>query len=87
MRHNAHYRTNGYHPLVAFEGLTGDFLKAELRSGNVVYTSNGIGTFVEPLFEHYNQAVPVSNILVRLDSGFATPELYAICEAYETASL
>ena len=35
---NAHYGTNGYHPLVAFDGLTGDFLKAELRSGNV-YTS------------------------------------------------
>src|SRR5699024_7400193 len=56
--YNAHYRTNGYHPLVAFDGLTGDFLKAELRSGNV-YTSNGVGTFMEPLFEHYNQVVPV----------------------------
>jgi hypothetical protein len=60
--------------------LTGDFLKAELRSGNV-YTSNGIGAFVEPLFEHYNQVVPVSNILVR---GFATPELYDICETYDS---
>ena len=26
---NAHYGTNGYHPLVAFDGLTGDFLKAD----------------------------------------------------------
>ena len=81
--YNAHYQTNGYHPLVAFDGLTGDFLKAELRSGNV-YTSNGIGAFVEPLFEHYSQVVPVSNILVRGDSGFATPELYEICEAYDS---
>ena len=81
--YNAHYRTNGYHPLVAFDGLTGDFLKAELRSGNV-YTSNGVGTFMEPLFEHYNQVVPVSNILVRGDSGFATPELYDLCEAYDS---
>lgn len=30
--YNAHYQTNGYHPLVAFDGLTGDFLKAKLRS-------------------------------------------------------
>jgi len=73
----------GYHPLVAFDGLTGDFLKAELRSGNV-YTSNGVGAFVEPLFEHYNQVVPVSTILVRGDNGFATPELYEICEAYNS---
>ncbi len=29
----------GYYPLVAFDGITGDFLKAALRSGNV-YTSN-----------------------------------------------
>ena len=81
--YNAHYQTNGYHPLVAFDGLTGDFLKAELRSGNV-YTSTGIGAFVEPLFEHYNQVVPVSNILVRGDSGFATPELYDLCEVYNS---
>ena len=38
--YNAHYQTYGYHPLVAFDGLTGDFLKAELRSGNQ-YTSKG----------------------------------------------
>ena len=81
--YNAHYQTNGYHPLVSFDGLTGDFLKAELRSGNV-NRSTGIGAFVEPLFEHYNQVVPVSNILVRGDSGFATPELYDLCEAYDS---
>ena len=61
--YNAHYQTNGYHPLVAFDCLTGDFLKAELRSDNV-YTSYGIGTLMERLFEHYNQMVPVSNIFV-----------------------
>jgi Transposase DDE domain group 1 len=33
--YNAHYRTMGFHPLVAFDGLTGDFLKAPLRPGNV----------------------------------------------------
>ncbi len=33
--YNAHYQTNTYHLLIAFEGLTGDFLKAELHSCNV----------------------------------------------------
>jgi hypothetical protein len=28
--------------------------------------------------------VPVSSILVRGDSGFATPELYNLCEAYDS---
>lgn len=46
--YNGHYRTTGYHPLVAFDGLTGDFLKAELRPGNV-YTSTGVQEFLEPL--------------------------------------
>ena len=80
--YNAHYGTNGYHPLVAFDGLTGDFLKAKLRSGNQ-YTSNGVKEFLEPLLEHYNQAIPTTDILVRGDSGFATPDIYDLCESHE----
>jgi len=79
--YNAHYQTNGYHPLVAFDGLTGDFLKAELRPGNQ-YTSNGVKAFLQPLFRHYAETVPVSSLLVRRDSGFATPDLYRLCEEY-----
>jgi hypothetical protein len=79
---NRHYQTTGYHPLVAFDGLTKDFLKAELRSGNT-YCSTGAADFLNPLLEHYNQTVPVSTILVRADSGFAAPELYDLCEEKE----
>lgn len=80
--YNAHYQTNGYHPLVAFDGLTGDFLKAKLRSGNQ-YTSNGVTEFLKPLLEHYNQTIPTTDILVRGDSGFATPDVYELCEEYD----
>lgn len=80
--YNAHYGTNGYHPLVAFDGLTGDFLKAKLRSGNQ-YTSKGVKEFLEPLLEHYNQTIPTTDILVRGDSGFATPAVYDLCDLYE----
>ena len=79
---NAHYQTTGYHPLVAFDGLTKDFLKAELRSGNT-YCSTGIADFLNPLLEHYNQTVPITAILIRAESGFATPELYDLCEEKE----
>lgn len=81
--YNAHYQTNGYHPLVCFDGLSGDFLKAELRSGNQ-YTSKGVKAFLEPLFEHYHKTVPVSHSLVRGDSGFAVPDLYILCEEYDS---
>lgn len=80
--YNAHYQTNGYHPLVAFDGLTGDFLKAKLRAGNQ-YISKGIKEFLEPLLEHYNQVVPTTDILVRGDSGFATPDIYELCEEHD----
>lgn len=77
--YNAHYKSVGYHPLVAFDGLTGDFLKAQLRPGNV-YTSNGVVDFLRPLIEHYNDAFPECSYLVRGDSGFAVPGLYELCE-------
>jgi hypothetical protein len=81
--YNAHYGTTGYHPLVAFDGLTGDFLKAELRSGNV-YTSKGVKDFLDPLLAHYTQTLPCTEILVRGDSGFATPDIYESCEAFQS---
>jgi len=80
--YNAHYQTCGYHPLVAFDGFTGDFLKAELRPGNQ-YTSNGVKEFLTPLLDHYNQSIPDTQILVRGDSGFATPNVYDSCEAHD----
>src|SRR5699024_8170663 len=75
--YNFHYQTNGYHPLVAFDGLTGDFLKAKLRSGNQ-YTSNGVKEFLKPLLEHYNQTIPTKDILVHGDSGLARTGVYEL---------
>jgi len=76
---NAHYGTMGFHPLVAFDGATGDFLKAKLRPGNV-YTSNGVVEFIQPLIEHYNETFPETSLFLRGDSGFAVPALYELCE-------
>lgn len=77
--YNAHYGTMGFHPLVAFDGATGDFLKAKLRPGNV-YTSNGVVEFIQPLIEHYNETFPQTSLFLRGDSGFALPALYDLCE-------
>lgn len=46
--YNEQYQTYGYQPLVAFDRLTGDFLEAELRSGNQ-YTSKGVKAFIDPV--------------------------------------
>lgn len=79
---NAHYQTYGYHPLVAYDAVTGLCLKAQLRSGNV-YTSTNVVDFIEPLFKHFILDLHVQHILIRGDSGFATPELYELCEKYD----
>ena len=76
---NAHYGTVGFHPLVAFDGVTGDFLKAQLRPGSV-YTSNGVVDFMEPVIKHYNEKFPETTPFLRGDSGFAVPALYELCE-------
>jgi hypothetical protein len=76
--YNSHYGTVGFHPLVAFDGVTGDFLRAKLP-GNV-YTSNGVVDFVKPLIQHYNERFPETTPFLRGDSGFAVPALYDLCE-------
>src|SRR5690625_3283576 len=77
--YNAHYGDIGFHPLVAFDEISGDFLKAKLRPGNV-YTSNGVIEFIQPLIEHYNKKFPETTPFLRGDSGFAVPALYELCE-------
>src|SRR5699024_6251319 len=78
---NHHYRTFGYHPLVAFDAITGLFLKAQLRKGNV-YTSTNVVEFLEPILKHLTEDLNVSHLLIRADSGFAVPALYELCEYY-----
>lgn len=66
-------------PLVVMDGLTGDFMKAKLRPGNI-YTSNGVVDFIQPLVEHYNKNFPKTTPFIRGDSGFAVTALYELCE-------
>jgi hypothetical protein len=77
--YNKHYESVGYHPLIAFNGLTGDLIKVENRSGNV-YTSRNVVRFLGPVIGHYQKNYPDIKCTVRGDSGFATPELYELLE-------
>ena len=38
---NFHYQSNGYHPLVCYDGITGDLIKIQLRDGNK-YSCTGV---------------------------------------------
>jgi len=78
---NYHYAAHGYHPLVCYDGLTGDLLKIELRKGST-YSSTGVTQFLQPLLDEYLQQYPGIELFLRGDSGFATPELYTQAESH-----
>ena len=76
---NYHYQDKGYHPLFAFDGLTGDLMKAELRDGTQ-YCSKGADAFMESLLEEFREDFPDIPLYLRGDSGFASPDLYEALE-------
>jgi len=67
---------------VVYNGLNGDLLKVELREGNI-YTSKNARAFLEPLMIWLRENFPDVDILIRGDSGFATPEMYQLAEEYD----
>ena len=42
---NFHYRSNGYHPLVCYDGITGDLIKIQLCDG-AAYSCTGVTDFL-----------------------------------------
>lgn len=74
---NFHYQSNGYHPLVCYDGTTGDLIIIQLRGGTQ-YSCTGVIDFLQPILDEYLADYPSINLLLRGDSGFATPEL---CQA------
>lgn len=67
--YNQHYSNYGYHPLLVFDGLTGDLLKAELRSGNT-YTSKGAPNFLYPLLLELQDEYPETNLCSRCNDSY-----------------
>lgn len=76
---NYHYQAHGYHPLLCFDGITGDLLKVELRDGTQ-YCSKDSDRFMIPLMQEFRTNHPSLPLYLRGDSGFASPELYEACE-------
>ena len=81
---NFHYRSNGYHPLVCYDGITGDLIKIQLRDG-AAYSCTGVTNFLQPILDEYLNDYPTIHLLLRGDSGFATPDLYKQCEENGTS--
>ena len=76
---NYHYQAHGYHPLLCYDGLTGDLLKAELRDGTM-YCSKEADLFMKSLLDEFIEDYPDMPLFLRGDSGFASPDLYEVLE-------
>lgn len=76
---NYHNSNHGYHPLLCYDGLTGDLLKAMLRPGNV-YTSTVCCAFIKPLLMEYLADYPDVALYLRRYSGFADSDLFELLE-------
>lgn len=81
---NFHYQSKGYHPLVCYDGLTGDLIKIQLRDGTQ-YSCTGVVDFLQPILDEYLDDYLGVTLLLRGDSGFATPKLYKQCEENGTS--
>ena len=82
-KYNHHYQQVGYHPLVCYDGITGDLLRIELRDGST-YCSNGAAAFMSAILNEFREKYCSVNLFLRGDSGFATPTLYNLCEEMDT---
>jgi hypothetical protein len=80
--YHAYYGQHMYHPLLIFDGDTNQLITAVLRPGNV-HVSRGVVAILKRLLPVLKQRWPDVQIVVRADSGFATPALYDLCEQLE----
>ncbi|HEV3498343.1 MAG TPA: IS1380 family transposase [Actinomycetes bacterium] len=78
--YHGYFRQHIYHPLLVFDGDTGHLITAVLRPGDV-HGSRFAVLVLRRLLKKLRAAWPEVAVELRADSGFATPRLYAWCEA------
>jgi hypothetical protein len=79
--YHGYFRRHMYHPLLVFDGDTGQLLTAILRPGTV-HAGRGVVTVRRAIVRALRQRWPGVQIELRADSGFALPRLYAFCERH-----
>lgn len=65
-----HCQTHGYHPLLCYDRLTRDLLKAKLRDGTL-HCSNNADKFMKSLFQEYMERGMKTYLCG--NSGFSSP--------------
>jgi hypothetical protein len=77
--YHGYYRQHMYHPLLVFDGDTGQFITAILRPGTA-HAGHGALAILKRLVRRLRARWPGVTIELRADAGFAKPAIYAWCE-------
>ena len=77
--YHGYYRQHMYHPLLLFDGDTGQLITAVLRPGNA-HASRFVVLVLRRLLRALRCVWPDVAVRIRADSGFAAPRLYRWCE-------
>jgi hypothetical protein len=78
--YHGYYQEHILHPLLVFDGETGQLITALLRAGNT-HASRGAVAIVKRIVRRLREAWGQGlHIEIRADAGFAVPEIYEYCE-------
>lgn len=77
--YHGYYQQHMLHPLLVFDGDTGQLITAVLRPGTC-HASRGAVGVLKRLVRHIWARFPQVTIELRADSGFAVPSVYDYCE-------
>ncbi len=77
--YHGYYRTHIYHPLLVFDGETGQLITVILRPGNT-HSSRGVVAILSRIVSRLRVAWSGVRIELRADAGFAVPAVYEYCE-------
>jgi Transposase DDE domain group 1 len=78
--YHGYFEEHIYHPLLVFDGDTGQLISALLRAGNT-HTSRSTVALLKRLVGLLRSAWPGVEVELRADAGFAVPAVYDYCEA------
>ena len=78
--YHGYYGQHMLHPLLVFDGETGQLITAVLRPGTV-HAGHGALAVLQRIVTRLRERWPQVTIAIRADAGFAKPEISAWCEA------
>lgn len=77
--YHGYFGQHQYHPLLVFDGESGQLITAILRAGDA-HASHGILAIFKRLVRKLRDEWPSVQIEIRADAGFAIPAVYDYCE-------